>query len=194
MENKLSKSVINQFQTHEDRSGKYYFYHKVSSSQPPKIYQHLVSQANSDVYVWDPYFNTNGNGNDDHLIFESIGNGITISLLTQKGISPGSPYLNEILDSLKLFIHPSKNTTIGIHIIDKGIESQEKWLFHDRFLILDRTTVFIVGASLGWHIKSQNSTGIYRVTDQETANFIISIFDEYWNIASNKFKHRLLHS
>jgi hypothetical protein len=179
---------------HGEGNDKYWFFHHPDfQADPPLVYQQLIASATSHINVWDPYFNISP-PNRDYDIFYSVGQGITIQLLTQKGLSSTSTYFNDIADGLKLIIPRSKNTRLGIRAIDKGDTHQYFWQFHDRFLIIDQQQVFLIGSSVGNHLKPAHSTGIYRVTDPDTASFIVSLFDAYWNKAINhSYSNRFLH-
>ena len=59
----------------------------------------------------------------------------------------------------------------------------QNFQFHDRFLIIDQKTTYLIGSSIGYHIESNQSTGIYMVNDDLSADFIKEIFVEYWKAA-----------
>ena len=67
--------------------------------------------------------------------------------------------------------------------MSRGDEKHNGWIFHDRFLIIDECDVYLIGSSIGWHLSSQESTGVFRVKDQGTKDFIRSLYNEYWKQA-----------
>ncbi len=174
---------------HEYGAGNYWFYHKGSyPNQEPLLYQHIINNANSDIEIWDPYFNVNGN-NSDHDIFNNIPNNITLKILTQKGLNGTQSYLTDVHNSLKMKITSSKNIRFGLRVFNKGdISNQGDWFFHDRYLIIDKTDIYLVGSSVGYHLKPEKSTGIFKVNNVDTGLFIISLFEEYWKQA---YRHKI---
>src|SRR5579864_1409331 len=151
---------------HECGNGNYWFYHKDSfPGDPPLYYQTLINDAASYVEIWDPYFNIKHPNNDQH-IFNSVANGLTIKILTMKGLSSPGNYLVDVENALKTVILPHKNVRFGFRVINKGDPfNQAGRFFHDRFLIIDQLNVYLVGSSVSWHISSQSSTGIYKISD-----------------------------
>jgi hypothetical protein len=179
---------------HSEGNDKYWFFHYHDfPADPPLVYQQLVTGATSQIDVWDPYFNIKPPERDQDIFFP-VGQNITIQLLTLKGLSPASTYFNDIANELKAIIPRSKNTRLGIRAINMGDTHHDLWHFHDRFLIIDRREVFLVGSSITSHLRPLHSTGIYRLTDVDTASFIVSLFDSYWNKAINyAYANRYLH-
>lgn len=163
----------------------YWFYHKGSyPNDNPLLYQEIVDNATYEIIIWDPYFNVK-HPNADQKIFANIGNNITIKILTFKALDRNQTYLNEVKDSLKTIIPPSKDCRFGLRVINKGdVANQGGRFFHDRFLIIDNTDVFLIGSSIAHHLRAEQSTGIYKVPNTDTKDFILSIFQEYWNSSS----------
>jgi hypothetical protein len=164
-----------------DGIGKYWFYHRPSDpSQKPGLYKSIVTNAQYSIDIWDPYFHVSGKSNPDHLVFDSINDDIKIRILTSKGLSDGRVnYLEEVYDAIKLLIPASKNISFCVGVINTF--RKRDWKFHDRFLIVDRNEVYIIGASVEFNHSSLESCGIYKITTPETANFINIQFDTYWN-------------
>lgn len=164
----------------DDAVVNYWFHHRPSfPGGDPGLYKDLVSNADSCIDVWDPYFNI-GIGKQDHLVFDSTKTNVAIRILTTKGLfGPNVNYPSDIHSLFKSTIPASKNISLGVGVIDK--QTKRDWAFHDRFLIIDNKTVFIVGASIEYNYKSISSTGIYKVSDINTSNFIIDQFLNHWN-------------
>lgn len=170
---------------HDCGMGNYWFYHKDSfPMDEPLLYRELINQAANNIDIWDPYFNIKSIAEGDHLLFDSIQSNITIKILHQKGYSPQSFYFQNFWNIFKSIIPASKNVRLGMRFIDSGNISHKNGEFHDRFLIIDQLEVYLIGGSIGWHRESKGSTGIFKVQDIETANFIKSLFTEYWNFAT----------
>ena len=167
---------------HECGQDEYWFYHKGSyPTDNPLLYQQLIDNADNEIVIWDPYFNVKY-PNRDQDIFANIKNDITIKILTQKGLDRTGAYLTEIKNALKTTIPQTKDCRFGLRVVNTGdAHNQEGRFFHDRFLIIDDSDVYLIGSSVGYHIKSQQSTGILRVSNDETKDFIKSIFKYYWD-------------
>ncbi|WP_369689778.1 hypothetical protein [Leptospira ellinghausenii] len=175
---------------HECGQEEYWFYHQ--SSHPdnnPLLYQELINNALSEIIVWDPYFNVNF-PNSDQDIFVNIKNDITIKILTVKNlVRPNHDYLTSVHRAMKSKIDPAKDCRFGLRVINKvDCANHGKSLFHDRFLIIDSNQVYLIGSSIGWHLKSHGSTGIFKVSKPDTISFIQSIFKFYWD---NSTEHEI---
>ena len=165
------------------KKGNYWFYHKESYPDDfPLKYIDLIKNATTYIEIFDPYFNISKN---DHDIFNDIQDGITIKILTLKGLT-GNSYFTNVLDAMRIKIPSSKNVRFGMRVINKGdLDEKNKYSFHDRFLIIDQQDIYLVGSSIGHYLRPQQSTGIYKVVDTPSKLFIKEIFDEYWRIAMN---------
>jgi len=165
---------------HECGQNEYWFYHKGSyPSDNPLQHQQLINDASNEIIIWDPYFNVI---NSDQKIFTNIKKNITIKILTMKGLDSNQTYLTDVKNALKVVIPPCKDCRFGLRVINKGDSvNQGERFFHDRFLIIDDSDIYLIGSSLGYHIKSEVSTGIFKVSNENTKDFIKSIFSYYWN-------------
>lgn len=175
-------------------SNKYWYYHAASfPNDPPLLYEEIINQANDEIKVWDPYFNVQGSIGD-HSIFSSIKKDITLKILTTKKHMHQS-YLKDVYSAFKFLLPKSKNIRFGLRVFNRADSTQSDWLFHDRFLLVDNSDAYIIGSSIRWHIMPQESTGIFKVDDPETIQFIYSIFEEYWkNATKNQVPLQLLHT
>ena len=72
--------------------------------------------------------------------------------------------------------------------ISEGDELGKLWVFHDRFLIIDKERVFLIGGSLGYHLSSIASTGIYELKDSDDKALVKDMFETYWTF-SKKLNH-----
>ncbi|KAA6322116.1 hypothetical protein EZS27_028312 [termite gut metagenome] len=174
---------------HECDTDEYWFYHKGSySSDNPLLYQQIVDNATEEIIIWDPYFNVKLPHRDQN-IFSNIQSDVTIKILTCKGLNSSLTYLNEVKDAIKLVIPERKDCRFGLRVINNGdVTNQRDRFFHDRFLFIDNADVYLIGSSVGYHLKSEKSTGIFKVANSETKDFIISIFKYYWD---NSAKHEI---
>lgn len=178
----LTNSENTTLRMHECGQSEYWFYHKDTyPSDNPLMYQDLIDNANDEIIIWDPYFNVKP-PNADQNIFTNIKNDITIKILTLKGLDSTLSYLTDVHNVVKSIIAPAKDCRFGLRVINKGdLANQGGRFFHDRFLIIDSANVFLIGSSLGYHLKSEQSTGIFKISNPATRDFILSIFQKYWN-------------
>ena len=185
----LTNSENSALKMHECGQDQYWFYHKGSyPNDNPLFYQDLVDNASSEIIIWDPYFNVKS-PNADQNIFSNIKNDITIKILVYTSLQNKKNYLTDVQDALKLIIPPQKDCRFGLRLINNDDKhNQGDRFFHDRFLIIDETDVFLVGSSIGYHIQSELSTGIFKVSNIDTKEFIKSIFKHYWD---NSKKHQI---
>lgn len=185
----LTNSENTTLRMHECGQEEYWFYHKGSyPSDNPLLYQDLINNATDEIIIWDPYFNVKP-PNTDQNVFTNIKNDITIKILTSKGLVKTMSYLTDVHNAVKTAISPAKDCRFGLRVINEGDEAnQGERFFHDRFLIIDETNVFLVGSSVGYHIQPKLSTGIFKVSNNETKDFIKSIFKHYWD---NSTQHQI---
>ncbi len=121
--------------------GNYWFFHKETFPHDfPLKYNELIKNASSYIEIFDPYFNISANDQD---IFNDIHNDLTIKILTLKGLIRNT-FLTDVLNAMKVKIPSSKNVRFGIRVINTGdMNEKEKYSFHDRFLIIDQTDVYL---------------------------------------------------
>ena len=192
MANIFSKGIENTaLKMHECGQNEYWFYHKGSfPNDNPLLYQELVDSATNEIIIWDPYFHIKS-PNGDQDVFSNIQNDITIKILTNRSLFRNTTYLTDCKSSLKTLIPEAKNTRFGLRVINKNEpHSQGGRFFHDRFLIIDNTDVYLIGSSIEYHLRYENavSTGIFKVSNNETKDFIKSIFKYYWD---NSAQHEI---
>ena len=181
----LTNSLNTRLRMLECEQNEYWFYHKDSyPNDNPLLYQNLVDNATDEIIIWEPYFNVKL-PNADQNIFANIKNNITIKILTLRGLDSTLSYLTDVHNALKTIIPPEKDCRFGLRVINKGdVANQGGRFFHDRFLIIDNTDIFLIGSSLGYHLTPMQSTGIFKVTNPDTKAFILSIFQDYWDNSS----------
>lgn len=177
------------YRMHECGQDEYWFYHRGSyPNDPPLLYKDLVDNANGEVIIWDPYFNVYPNNNDQN-IFSNIKNDITIKILVYTSLQRKITYLSDVKDAIKGVIPPNKDCRFGMRLINRDDQpNQGSRFFHDRFLIIDETNVYLIGSSVGNHVQQGLSTGIFKVTNSNTVDFINSIFKYYWD---NSIQHEI---
>lgn len=162
----------------DDGADIYWFHHKPSfPGADPFLYKEIITNARLSIEIWDPYFNEN-----DYLIFDSVHNNVSIKILTSKGLSgPRTNYMIEIHDHMKALISPTKNVSFCIGVINKADYIKNQWGFHDRFLIIDNNEAYLIGASVENNYRATLSSGIYKINNNDTSNFIIAQFNNHWS-------------
>lgn len=183
----------------------FWFYDRLDNHESgPTIYRALLEQAESKIYIWDPYL-----GADDVVLFDNLSAGIDIWILTCCDASREC----RMGDNFKLFLSKMiieqnrKKYGLKIAAIDKSkiqkelrkkenqVRAGEK-VPHDRFLFIDEKRVFLVGASLQYHSventgfgdRDVSTTTIYEIQEQEQRDFLLGEFKSYWNTDSDKNK------
>lgn len=144
----------------------------------PTYYKELLKCACEKVWIWDPYF-----GRDDESLFDVIPQKVDVRVLylwnrcLRDSIAPTDVF-SRIDGKLTL---PRGNLEIGYFRDGTSLFSNKKW--HDRFLIIDRSTVFMVGSSLSSQHRDAKSFGIYELSDADEAGLVFERFEDTWNAA-----------
>lgn len=180
---------------YSDGIGKYWFYHKEDfPTVEPLKYREIIKSAVRSIDILDPYFNIYGT-KTDYQIFDNIRDNIKIRILTVKKMLKviNINFLNDTLNSIKSVV-TAANTEFGMRVINLSEAGEQIWEFHDRFLLIDNTDLYIVGGSIGYHVYSENSTGIYKVDDSETLELVTAIYEYYWGKGrTNEIPIQFLH-
>ena len=159
--------------------GKYYhFYDFGLTNDPPKLYGELLAGAKSSIRIWDPHYR-----NMDTDLFSFInqdGVGIEILTICQNDETKGdmNDFANDVLDAIDEADAP--NCKVWVYALMPKTLRKGMWIeWHDRFLIIDDTEVFLVGASLDAHINTKKSYGIYQMTETEDKNLVLDTYKAY---------------
>ena len=159
--------------------GKYYhFYDFGLTNNPPKLYGDLLAGAKSSIRIWDPHYIK-----VDSDLFSSIHqNGICIEILTicQNGEDKNemNDFANEVLEGINEA--DVQECKLWVYALMPKYLRQGSWIeWHDRFLIVDDTEVYLVGASLDAHMGTNKSYGIYQLTETDDKNLVIDTYKVY---------------
>lgn len=168
----------------------YAFYDRnTDESIEPKYYQHIISQAKK-IVIWDPYFMEQYDGQ----LFESVTKeGVEIQILTvcREGTKNQPP---QGLDEVKLLRDNIKNAlrkakiktfsgcvfafTFNKRKIYTGL-GERIYPCHDRFLIVDDTTAYLVGASMNNQLSSEWTFGIMKIDKAKSHDAYKLITDKF---------------
>ncbi len=180
---------------HTDKIDRYWFYHlETYPTDIPLKYMDLIKSAASSIYIWDPYFNIDST-KPDYVLFNNINDNVLIRILTVKKLAKAANinFLNDTLTKVKSAVS-ANDVEFGMRVINESEGIEKKWLFHDRFLIIDNNDFYYIGSSVGYHIYTEKSTGIYKITDIETKELIEALFEYYWDKGkANEIPIQFLH-
>lgn len=159
-----------------------------NGSESPAYYQKLIESATESLWIWDSYF-----WRDDVLLFNNVTNPIEIKVLRQfsSNATHNPKYyslpdnVNDIIDNIPNDVK-GNNKKVQCAFIDKYKDDCKKYQFHDRYLIIDESRVFAVGASLSYQYNPGESFGIYKIGKVDDISLIIKIFNEYFDFAASK--------
>lgn len=144
----------------------------------PTYYEELLKCAWEKVWIWDPYF-----GQDDELLFSVIPEKVDVRIMylwnkcLKNAIAPSDVYAR-IDGQLTL---PKGNLEVAFLQDKTSLYSNRKW--HDRFLIIDKSTVFLIGGSLTSQRYDAKSFGIYELSEADDVGLVLERFEETWNAA-----------
>lgn len=174
---------------HSTDGNLYYFDRSLhlTSGDHPEYYQHLLATARESIDVWDPYFH-----NGDDILFNNVSRPVNIRLLRE--FSSGattSPNFYSLEDNTNGIINNMSRALKGqgkkiiCAFTDKFREDCKPYLFHDRYLIIDKSVAYAVGSSLSYQHTPEASFGIYKIVNIEDVALINSVFDKYLNRAKD---------
>lgn len=149
-----------------------------AASCHPTYYKELLRCAYEKVWIWDPYF-----GRDDESLFDAIPQKVDVRVLylwnrcLRDAIAPGDVF-SRIDGKLTL---PKGNLEVAFFQDSTPLYSNRKW--HDCFLIIDKSTVFLVGGLLSSQHKDAKSFGIYELSNVDEAGLVLERFEDTWNAA-----------
>lgn len=158
----------------------YHFFNRANYASPtdfPDYYEYLLSLAEVSVKVWDPYFNAG-----DENLFSHVHSGVDVTILYMYMAPVGRRALSLTALDVKSRVEAQLPTVHGrvkvayLPNTDTALFSARKW--HDRFLILDDTLVFLVGGSLAYQRSSAKCFGIYDISCDEDAALIKERFEK----------------
>lgn len=144
----------------------------------PTYYEGLLKCACEKVWIWDPYF-----GQDDELIFSTIPEQVDVRIMylwnrcLRGAVAPSDVYAR--VDGQ--LTSPKGNLEVAYIRNSTLLFRNRKW--HDRFLIIDKSSVFLVGGSLTYQRYDAKSFGIYELRDADDAGLVLERFEETWNAA-----------
>lgn len=169
--------------------GKYYhFYDRmlIADEDAPRLYQQLLASAKQTIAIWDPYYYENCK----ELFCDIQQDDIYIEILTIcDGWEKKPDMINfamKVMNSIDKTIVPHCKVRVFAYLPWKSnMFPWEKW--HDRFLIIDNTKVYLVGSSMDSQVLADNGKntsygfGIMEVTELDDLDLIKRTYENYRN-------------
>ena len=145
----------------------------------PVVYTHLVSTARDKVRVWDPYVQQ-----ADAPLLSSLKPGVLLHVLTAVGFENGSaPRVSAFVAALVQQGILSGAVDVKCHDRVSGIHRP----FHDRYLFIDESEVYKIGASLDYHRRMQTAShAIVRIDAPVAQKLLRNRFTVMWDHAHTK--------
>jgi hypothetical protein len=159
--------------------GKYYhFYDRRLTDKTPGLYQRLLASAEHTIVIWDPHYRECRCD-----VFSAIHkDGIYIEILTvcNNGEDKADidAFAKKMLDAIDNTEVPNCKVRV-IALAPRDLRKVRGIEWHDRYLIIDNTRAFLVGASIDAQEKSNKSFGIYELTETEDINRVIDAYNAY---------------
>ena len=166
----------------------YHFFNRadhVGGTDYPDYYGYLLSIASQSVKVWDPYFNVGDEG-----LFSHVQAGVAVTILYMYKSPVGSYVYGPTPAAVKSSVEaqlPLVHGAVKVAYLptsDATLFDERMW--HDRFLILDDTLVFLVGGSLTYQRSSARCFGIYDIEEDEDAALVVERFEKALYEVSSK--------
>lgn len=141
----------------------------------PGLYQYALGLASDEIWVWDPYFHQ-----VDGAIFGAITKaGVKIKMITEPKVA-----LNDFKDGVVSHMETAMTASVKVGCTITITQAKgtgfSDWKTHDRFLIVDRTQVYLIGSSVGNYQFQAESTGAYEVVDGKDKELIVKAFEYHW--------------
>lgn len=166
----------------------YHFFNRadhVGGTDFPDYYGYLLSIASKSVKIWDPYFNIG-----DEVLFGHVQTGVDVTILYMYKAPVGrwvySPLAVDVKSRIEAQL-PTRHGSVKVAWLpntDASLFDERKW--HDRFLILDDTLVFLIGGSLAYQHMSAKCFGIYDISENEDGALVIERFEKTLYEVSSK--------
>lgn len=173
----------------------YFFYDAdAQSSQPPTLYQEILATAKTSIVICDPHYNP-----EDKSIFESVKqNGIDIRILTSETDSlRNENELKTFVDNIYHVLKKDNDLTkfsicIQSFYVQSGKNNLKLW--HDRFLIIDDTNVYLIGSSMQYQREIRKSFGICKIVDKDDIKIISQKVSAYFRRCNSQNSKKISRS
>lgn len=165
----------------------HYFDRSVHVGDVPGLYQDIISKATTSVWIFDPYFN-----DGDENLFFSLQSNVDIIVLrmypTGFHCTTPSDCVAHIINAVPTAVKAMGHGTVQCVYVDTNNATLDPFKFHDRYLIIDGSIVYSVGASIGYQLNPKQSFGIIELDYPNDAAVILKVFNDYKTEAESKGK------
>ena len=165
-----------------DQGTNYYFFDN-RMEETPNLYKQLLAIATEKIQIWDPYYDEE----KDAALFEDVkAEKMDIEILTTQDKRPNNRTAQEFADNILNAI-PKEQTPkckVVVRSFAKSARNRKNELiplWHDRYLIIDQTEVFLIGPSMTSQVETKRSFGFYRLNDVEDIKVVKKYFESYRN-------------
>lgn len=168
--------------SHNFEQGADYYFFDNRKEEYPDLFKQLLAAATEQIQIWDPYYDEN----KDAELFEDVNaDKMDIEILTtQDHHGYNNRSAQEFADNILIAI-PKQNTP-KCKVTVRSFANRAKNragdlipLWHDRYLIIDKAEVFLIGPSMTSQIETKRSFGIFRLNLAEDINNVKKYFNEY---------------
>ena len=161
--------------------GKYYhFYDFGLTDKDPLFYRQLLAQAKKSIVIWDPHYR------DVKMDLFSVikQDNVYIEILTicYNGESKNdmTVFANDVKDAINVTDVP--HCIVRVNALMPSYLRKWPWTeWHDRFLIIDNTEVYLIGASLSAQNNTDRSFGICQLVDPMDKDIVMRSYEAYRN-------------
>lgn len=165
-----------------DQGTNYYFFDN-RMEETPNLYKQLLAVATEYIQIWDPFYDED----KDAVLFEDVtAEKMDIEILTTQDKRPSNRTAQEFADNILNAI-PKEQTPkckVIVRSFAKNARNRKNDLiplWHDRYLIIDKTEVFLIGPSMTSQVETKRSFGFYRLNDVEDIKVVKKYFESYRN-------------
>lgn len=165
-----------------DQGTNYYFFDN-RMEETPNLYKQLLAVATENIQIWDPFYDED----KDAVLFEDVtAEKMDIEILTTQDKRPSNRTAQEFADNILNAI-PKEQTPkckVIVRSFAKNARNRKNDLiplWHDRYLIIDKTEVFLIGPSMTSQVETKRSFGFYRLNDVEDIKVVKKYFESYRN-------------
>lgn len=158
-----------------------YFWCAPDAGTHPDLFQYLVSMAEHQIWIWDRYFSSS-----EAVLLKGIAKpNIEIKIISDQGASSEN-LKSDIVTYFDTNLSSPIKAGCTLSVAQaKGTASRKQWKLHDRFLIIDKGTVFVMGTSGNYYhtlpVSSPPlSTGAYELKEREDRDLIVTAFEYFW--------------
>lgn len=170
--------------------GEDYAFYDARNKFVPDYYQRILASATSKIEIWDTHFRPECDGE----VFKDVTcANLQIAILTicdrdYNTIQDVRDLANKIMANLRPEVSTCKLTIFAFH--DRCRYNNMLW--HDRFLVIDDSRYFLVGASMNNQVGSKTSFGIHFLSKRPDLVLLRRKLQSYMLLTGNaQLRHKV---